>query len=822
MKKVGGFLSLLISVGLIWLFNGNIQLGDKNIPPLGKLLSPFTGYLQNAEALGEPAMAEKVEIKGLSGEVSVYYDERLVPHIFADNLTDAAKVQGYVAAQHRLWQMEFQTHAAAGRISEIMGRGTDDAYLNFDKNQRRIGLTYGAEQTLKAWEDNPEAMRLLQAYTDGVNAWIYQLKTKDYPVEYKLLNYAPEPWSPLKTALLLKHMSKTLCNRSDDVLHSNTLAMLGDSTYQAMYPDFFDKQSPIILKEDWGFENILNPVEENEADADGLGETEPIIWDALVDISDQTKPGIGSNNWAVSGSKTQSGNPILCNDPHLELNLPSIWYEVQLHTPDANVYGVSLPGAPGIVIGFNGDVAWGVTNVAWDVQDWFKLKFKSVAHEEYLLDGEWKPVQKRVEAFKVRNGGIIQDTVKYTHWGPIVYSSKNHPQSGLAMKWIAHEGTNDVNTFVHLNQAKNYDDYKKALSSYACPAQNFVFASKEGDIALWVNGKLPLKNDNQGKFLLDGSTKESDWKGYIPHEHNPHIKNPEWGFVGSANQHSTYENYPYYYNGYFEEYRGRYLNKALEEMEDIVPKDLMEMQQSTFSFKAADFVPLMLKNVKESDLTNNASALSWLQRLRKWDFKYEKDSKESVLFEMWLTELENRTWQDDFPLRNEKYVWPEQHVLAAMMDTLPFNPFFDYKTTPQIENAEDITTMAFVAALDNMANWEESNNMEATRMNYYGTTILHLSRLAPFSIENVPVGGNASALNANMDRWGPSWRMVVELGDETKAWGTYPGGQSGNPGSPYYLTMLQHWIDGEYYPLQFAQSPSDLTDNLLFTQTFSN
>ena len=239
--------------------------------------------------------------------------------------------------------------------------------------------------------------------------------------------------------------------------------------------------------------------------------------------------GIGSNNWAISGAKSATGYPILANDPHLNLTFPSIWYQVQLSSPTVNVNGASLPGAPCIIIGYNQKISWGVTNVDADVLDWYQVKFKDDTREEYWYNNKWNKVIKRIEVIKILGAKDETDTVRYTHHGPVVYESavqkpKNSERSvpvGDALRWIAHDESNDILAFYRLNRAKDYAGYREALTHYTAPAQNFIYAGNDQNVAITPNGKFPLKYKDQGKFIMDGSDTANDWHGWIPYSQKP-------------------------------------------------------------------------------------------------------------------------------------------------------------------------------------------------------------------------------------------------------------------------------------------------------------
>src|SRR5687768_8578819 len=332
--KLAKFLtSLVITLLLIYLMDRGWTIGSVSIPPLGKFLDPYHGFWKNVEPTGYQGKKQLV-LPGLKEPVTIVYDSLLIPHIFAANNDDLYLAQGYITAMHRLWQMEFQTHAAAGRVSEIVA---SDAVLNYDRRQRRLGMVYGAQQALKSMEEHPAVIQ----YTKGVNLFIQSLDYTDLPFEYRLLNYYPEPWTNLKCALLLKNMAQTLNMGDKDIEMTNALALYGKSMVDLLYPDSENTGDPVVEKPGgWNFTRV------------SIDSIPMALPDQLVGVKKAPgeDPTTGSNNWAVAGSKTYTGHPMLAGDPHLQLSLPSIWYAVQLTAPGINCMGASLPGVPTIII----------------------------------------------------------------------------------------------------------------------------------------------------------------------------------------------------------------------------------------------------------------------------------------------------------------------------------------------------------------------------------------------------------------------------------------------------------------------------------------
>jgi penicillin amidase len=509
MSNIRFFIAAFITILLIFLLNNSWEIGGKRIPPLGKFLDPFHGFWQNIEPKNFTGPSE-LTIPGLKDKVTVVYDSLLIPHIFASNDEDLYLAQGYLTAIHRLWQMEFQTHAAAGRISEILGSGPNDRILDYDRGQRRLGLTFGAQHALEAMQRNATATMIIDSYTAGINHYIATLTYKDLPLEYKLLDYQPENWTPLKCGLLLKNMAQTLNSGDKDIEMTNALTLFGKETVDLLYPDREPPVDPIVDNAGkWNF----NPI---KLDSVPMALPEELI---AIQKLPGTDPTTGSNNWAVAGGKTATGSPILCGDPHLNLSLPSIWYAIQLNAPGVNVMGVSLPGAPGVTIGFNDSIAWSVTNAQRDLIDWFKITYQDSKKEKYKLDGQWVDTKKVVEEFNVRGKSVFYDTVIYTHWGPVTYDERYHAEDELknyAFRWISHDETEELLGLHKLNRATNHAGYMEALNHFGAPAQNFVFASVSGDIAMRIQGKYPVRRKDEGKFVLDGSKSANGWQAYIP------------------------------------------------------------------------------------------------------------------------------------------------------------------------------------------------------------------------------------------------------------------------------------------------------------------
>jgi penicillin amidase len=788
-----------VTTALVITLNTRLTIGGKEAPAFGSFLSPQHGFWQNAEPASENFTAS-LTFPELSGKVDVYLDDRLVPHIFADQENDAYFVQGFLHAKFRLWQMEFQTHAAGGRLSELLGN-SDERILNFDRNMRRLGMVYAAEIAEKETEKDPAIKSACDAYTNGVNAYIEKLTESKLPLEYKLLGYKPEKWNNHKTALFLKYMSLDLAGHDDDFEMTNAKSFFNPDDFAKLFPAIQDSLDPIIPKGTVFEKQKVFPVAPAKADSVYLNNHK-------LAVSEPFKPDRenGSNNWAVSGSKTKSGAPILCNDPHLGLNLPSLWYEVQISTPAFNAYGVSFPGAPGVVIGYNDSCAFGFTNGGRDVRDYFEIKFKDDSRQQYSFNGQWVQTTFRIDTIKIKNKPDFIDSVAYVKLGndvcPVMYDKsfsggRNTNNKYYAVRWKAHDASNELKIFNMLNHAKNYADYSAAVTNLHTPGQNCVFACKNGDIAIRTQGEWPAKWKGQGDFVMPGYDTSYLWQGMIPQDEVPYQYNPERGFVSSANQKPVDETYPYYIGRAYPMYRGFEINRRLKTMTGITPQDMMALQTSNYNAFAEMAMPLFLKNIKENDLSVDEK--KYLDYLKTWNFKNDADSKGATVFELLWNNFADTVFKDEFAKAPKVVMKPfESSLLEGLLKDTAYK-FLDNINTPQKETMADEVTMAFKKTVDILTKAASEGRLDWGK--YKATHIDHLIKLPALSRLKLGVGGGVHNINATKETHGPSWRMVISLTAKTEAYGVYPGGQSGNPGSKYYDSFVDQWAAGKYYLL---------------------
>ena len=793
-----------------WLLLGSLSgLFGLPLPALGPFFNPSLGFWQNT---GEGARTQELNIhlddERARGEI--HFDDRGVPHIIAGNQINAIWLQGYVHAYDRLWQMDISTRSTEGTLAEILG----PTLVSRDTDRVRNGFRVMAGRMIETMQsDFPEDYAVFEAYAAGINAYLDQLDPEDYPLEYKLLGHSPQRWSPYRIALLVKGMSASLSWGYDDARATATREALGEEQFDFLYPERFPEASPVVP----------DPVPSGAVTElglfSGMGMAPALRrpnWTAL----DSTAfghipydPDNGSNNWAVGPGHSNTRRPLLANDPHLPLSYPSIWYESQITYPGCNARGVGLAGAPGLMIGFNPDVAWGETNVGQDVTDWYRIAWTDSSRTAYRVGGEELTTEWRTDTLRVKGEDDVVVRTPWTVFGPVPYDAG--PYAGMAMQWLAGLSPGKdrrphtiIRVFLDLMESKNYGDYVAALEGYVDPAQNFIFAAKDGDIAIRPNGFFPLREPEQGRFVQDGDSLGLVWDEFIPFNRRPVQYNPARGYVSSANQVTTGPDYPYYYLGRFDEYRGRYINRALDRQPTMNQRRMKELQLDDHSLLAEELTPFLLARINRSALTEEGRRV--LRILSEWDYRYAGDSRAPTLFDDWRARLYQLTF--DEVVDDEALLRPEGWMLTELLRTNPEHAIFDIDSTRTFrETGSILVQRAFEEMLEDLEGdlpltWAEARNAR----------IGHLGRIPGLGSPLITTGGARGTVRVVDEGIGASWRMVVELGEKPRGWGALPGGASGNPGSRYYDNGFEEWAEGRYHELNLSRMPLEPIGSWIF------
>jgi penicillin amidase len=792
---------LLLSAGLFF----SLQYPFQGNPPIGMLLSPHHGFLQNAEKL-PISLPSSIPSDQIKGNVEVIFDEILIPHIKSEYHEDAYFALGYLTANHRLWQMDFYSRLVFGRLSEVIGQRA----LDFDRLNRRIGLATMTRDFHQKVMNDPELKDIVLAYTKGVNAYIEQLEPRDYPIEFKLLNYKPEKWSTEKSCMAYALLSNDLSRHENDLENTNARLILGDSLFSVLFPEQLGNLSPVIPQNTtWEYEPLPMEIVDMTFPFSMPGRT-----------IQKPDPLNGSNNFTVDSTKSKTGAPLFANEPDLRLTAPSIWYASHIKTPKINVLGVTVPGTPITLIGFNDSIAWGVTNSPRDQVDWYGIEFKDEKRNEYYYNDQWFKTEKVVEEIKVLGNENFYDTIIYVHHGPVVYE-RNFLGSGemnnYAMKWVAHEEATTFKAMYQLNVASNIKDYEHALEYFSGPPQNVLFASIQGDIAIRLPGSFPIKWQDQGKYLMDGSLISHEYKQNIPYEHEMFRYGSDKGYLSSANQHQVDPSYPYYvYDSNFEFYRNRRINERLETLQKVSVKDMMNLQNDNYNYMASEILPFLIANIDSTGL--NTDHFKHLNVLSEWDYFNHPEEDAPSIFELWNDFIYDMTW-DEFDTINVAINKPNTYTTHFLLKNVDSLAYWDQlETRGIIESRQMLITNAYLAAIDSLDNWILKNGEDYSWYLFKNTSVNHLLAIAPFSTSSIPIGGNHNIVNAASKNHGPSWRMVVELNpDGIQGHGVYPGSQSGNPGNPLYGHMIDEWAAGKYFPLTLeTNSIPEITYRTLF------
>jgi len=811
-----GFAAVLLAA---LLFVGFRPIGQ--LPPVGRLLDPANGVWATARTANLPPL-EQGRIPGLGKPVEVIFDDRGVPHIFAATEADAYRALGYVMARDRLFQMDLQTRAADGRLTEWIGPRA----LDTDRRTRALGLRWGAERKYAAANRNTIGYRAITAYADGVNAWIASMRPRDLPMEYRLLGVTPNKWEPIYSLSFFSKMALTLAFNDATYNRLAAQAKVGRAAADALFPVNSPIQEPIQPNGQRAprFDVAAIPAPGPPDSAAMLAVTvrESVLSALGVPKANQSGDALGSNNWAVAPRRTAAGHALLAGDPHLDLTLPSIWYEMHIVVPQRlDVAGVGFPGVPGVIIGFNREVAWTFTNTGSDVNDYYaEVVDDTTRPARYLVDGKWRPLEKRVESFRNPAGAVIRtDTLYFTHRGPMA----RQLGKWMSMRWTAQEPSDEQSNFLGLGYARNVGEWLEAMNGYVAPTQNGLVADRSGNIAIRSTGAYPVRpDDGRGDVVRDGSKSSSDWLGYLPPSKYPFAMNPAQGYLASANQQPVdpRANPSFMGSDWYSPWRAIRINELLRADSAVTPDAMRRFQTDPGSARADAFVPQFLGAAAREDSAGRGDAA--LRRasslLAEWDRRYTKDNRRAVLFEMAMDELASRTW-DELQTQRDKNMaakalgLPESQVLLELMQA-PASLWWDDRRTPDVVETRDAIIAgslraALATALETHGDpsgdgWLWSNVRHAN--------IYHLAQIPALSVLGLPVQGGPSTLSPSggSGQEGASWRMVVELGPEVRAWATYPGGQSGNPASPRYKDRLPLWQNGELAPILFPRTRVEL------------
>ncbi len=784
----------IVSVALAVVFVVLLSIPLGPLPPLGNLLNPNGGVWTTAEGAKRPVF-EELRIAGLDGDVTVLRDTWGVPHVFATTNHDLFLALGYVHAQDRMWQMDIQYRFAAGRLSEVLGK----SFVEQDTFMRTVGLERDAEKFVASLPPGDIQSAALSAYAAGVNAWIDRESPRNLPLEFKLLNYEPEPWTPVHSLTEGELIAFGLSADFTDVELGLLVNALGQAAVDELFPANSPLQVPIVPNGTRGGGTVIDP----DAGGDLLAKAR------LIERFLRPLRSIGSNNWVVAGNRSGTGRPILAGDPHLRFQLPAVWYEVHLKGGDYDIYGVTFPGIPSVFIGFNRFLANSETNTGADVTDFYRETVNPANPYEYRFQDAWRRFNVTNETIRVRGGAGVTVEVKESIHGPLL-TERGEP---VAMRWTGREFGTTLKASLLYMKARTWTEFRDALRFWANPAQNFAVAASDGTIAIRSNGLFPIRNNTLGRVPLDGASGGFEWTGWVPFDQYPEAVNPAQGYLASANQLPAGSPYPHYLGWQWDPgYRARRINNLLRDTirsnGTVSFGDMKAFQGDTLDTAAEAFVPLVLNATRPSCIMPTKPPIcAAFDALRGWDFRMDTGSVAATVWNSFYLEFLNDTFGDEWAAAGAKDLMkPAPNVLEELAQRNPSSRWFDDVRTPEVETRDDIFRRAMTATFDDLtarlgpigAPWEWGR--VHTRL------FEHLSSLDALSRGPYPSEGDAVTLNPAgglVARAGPSWRMVVDVGAPENSVTIYPGGQSGNPLSPHFDDMLILWRQQRYKDILF-------------------
>ncbi|MHA1901687.1 MAG: penicillin acylase family protein [Promethearchaeota archaeon] len=847
-----------ISIGMIIAFS----LPFGMIPPLGKLLLPGDG-IWNVPA--EVSNYETLEDPKLSNDVKVFRDEWGIPHIYGYGEDDLMFALGYCQAQDRMIQMDLVRRLSRGRLSEIIG---PDALETDEFNILRLE-EYWANKTVDYLASNQEPTfkaiyQMLLRYVDGINKYIENNKNQK-PFEYQFLDVEIAPWELVDTLVYAKYMSEYFTWTYKDMRRYENMRILGQANYSELYGFPAPYQIPVCPN--YGeYDDISVPTSQfnpTSSSTNILNDSIDEINSAEIKINKELKSLdfissfldglerfpeeveriereyiIGSNNWAISGNKTESGKPLLCTDMHLGWSLPGMWYEAHLVDlgSDLNIYAVFVPGVPLPVAGHNGYVGWGETIASFDLIDWYYYNGINETHYEYK--GKPKAYEIMEETILVKGQDPVKYTFKMTVHGPVFTDLVSMPDdfsdNVIACKWTSYNITLDFLAMYGFMHAKNVYEFDDAIRYMDLLPLNLVFADIDGNIGIRPNAKVPIRNDTDiptwnlggGDMPYNGSKGEGEWIGYLDFDDRPYCFNPEQGFLASANQYIAGPDYPnvsVINDGGATGYRARRINNLLAQGNEFNVEDMKKMQLDIYSVRAGNFTPYFL-NALDQLQSKTTIQQEVYDYLNEWDYKMDKNLVAPTLYHLWVEAFRDLTFQDEQNVMGDFGI-PSYAVLEKLMKEFPDSKWFDNISTSEIESRDDIMIETLNIVLDGLIEYFGSDDLSTWK---WGTIhklqINHIMGLPGLGKGSYPGDGEAYTINpsygsnfyngqiqTSYSRSGASERIIVDFGDMNNSVSIIPSGERGISSSVHYSDQLEMFLKGEYHSQYFdAKDPETL------------
>ena len=772
-------------------------------------------FLNSVKTRAVPDYNANVDLEDLSAPVQVFRDSMAVPHIYASNEEDLYRTVGYVMAQDRLWQMDLMRRITTGRLSEVLDPGLVEADLLF----RALDFPGKSRKVLAQTE--PDIKACLEAYADGVNQFIAQ-NQKKLSFEFTMLGYKPEAWTVIHTLNMIGYMAWDLSTGwTTDMALYKMQQVLSDTLFHELLPDLRFHSVPVFPE----FMSSKEDLELQSSMDDAIG----IIEELGLQVFE------ASNNWAVSGLKSETGMPIMANDMHLGLMSPGIWYQMH-HVIEGklNVTGVVLPGSPYVIAGHNENIGWGMTNVTVDDLDFYLETINPADSNQYLLDGKWVDMKIVEEEIVVK--GLDEPVLRinrYTHRGPVVSTFKGVKDKVISARWQGNEFSNEVRSVHLLNRAENWNDFREAMSTFNAVSQNVVYADKFGNIGLQTSAGVPIRRAG-GILVYPGDTSLYDWLGQVPFEELPFSYNPECGYVSSANNKTVNEDYPYYIGSWFSlPWRIGRIREMLEEKEVFGTDDFKRMLRDQTSHFAMRYTPVYLDALQNLDSDDYQAAI---ELLSEWDYDMKASSSAALIFEIMFIELNKAMFYDE--LGDQHYGHLAYNAIARNLiektRITGQSLWCDNVNTPGVtESFYDNIRTAFQQSVDTLTAMygPDANSWEWGKL--HSVALIHpmggvsiVDKLFRVNRGPYPIGGSSHTVcpytyprgSSFVANHGASERHIFHTADWDRSVTVIPTGTSGVPASPHYLDQTPLYINNQFHRDHFSREAVEA--NYLYRAVF--
>jgi len=764
-----------------------------------------------------PKYTGEINSENIKDDIEIYRDSLAVPYILAKNDEDAAFALGYLHAQERLFVMDMARRAGEGKLSEVLG----EEAVPFDKMFLTIGLKRDARENVKRL--NPVSLKLLQAYSNGVNLFIKNAKGH-YPVEFDALGYDPDEWKPEHSLVVIRMMAWQL-NISwwVDFAFSDLVLKLGEEKVKQILPKY-EENGPYIIPSELKNYSFLDK---------GLMETDM----AFRDYMGITGTHLGSNNWIVNSIKSSSGKVLIANDPHLEYGAPGRWYAAVIKSGSETCSGVTLPGVPGIVIGKNDNISWALTNIMADDADFYVEKLDSTK-KKYLYNGAWRDLVSYKEKIKIKKGRDVNFEIKLTHRGPIItdihpytvlFEDKGIKSPPISMRWTGNDFSDELFAFYKINKAKNWNEFKSAVQMFNVPGQNFVYGDRNGNIGYAFGAKLPIRSNNSPTFIYDGTTDKYDWKGYVPASELPSLYNPPQNYIASANN-KTVKDFKYHISNLWEpSSRIERITNLLNSKNKLSVEDYEKMQMDQVSPYAEIITGYILNAFKNKKVTDH-NLNQVLELFGDWNFDLSEESQVPSVYAMFFKYLLKNIYYDKMghDLFNE-FVFmanvPYRSVMQVLSDST--NSWWDNPKTPQTETRDEIIRKSLAEAITDLelkfgtdvTMWQWGNLHKVTFKHAFSGVSSFLDsyvNIGPFRIggDGTTIFNTEYSFTDGLNKYprydhkefennvGPSMRYIFDFARPDEFFLILTTGQSGNLMSSHFRDMSKMWLHGEYIKIR--------------------